>query len=64
VGDHPVAVVLVAGQQVGPALVADRAPVVQDQLAVAAARVGEVHLEAALDPGMGEKRSTRGAHSK
>ena len=55
---------LVAGQQVGPALVADRAPVVQDQLAVAAARVGEVHLEAALDPGMGEKRSTRGAHSK
>ena len=54
VGHHPVAVVLVAGQQVGPALVADRAPVVQDQLAVATRRVGEVHLEAALDLDRGE----------
>jgi hypothetical protein len=64
VGDHPVAVVLVAGQQVGPALVADRAPVVQDQLAVAAARVGEVHLEAALDLDGGEAVDPGRAHSK
>jgi len=54
VGEHPVAVVLVAGQQVDPALVADRAPVGQHQLAVPAARVGEVHLEAALDLDEGE----------
>ena len=54
VGDHPVAVVLVAGQQVDPALVADRAPVGQDQLPVPAGRVGEVDLEAALDLDGGE----------
>jgi hypothetical protein len=51
---HPVAVVLVAGEQVDPALVADRAPVGQDQLPVPAGRVGEVHLEAGLDLDGGE----------
>jgi hypothetical protein len=49
VGHHPVAVVPVAGQQVDPALVADRAAVGQDQLTAPARRVGEVHLEGALD---------------
>jgi hypothetical protein len=49
VGHHPVAVVLVPGQQVDPALVADRPPVGQDQLPAPAGRVGQVHLEAALD---------------
>jgi hypothetical protein len=54
VGDHPVAVVLVAGQQVDPAPVADRAPVGHDQLPPPAARVGKVHLEAGLDLDGGE----------
>ena len=59
VGHHPVAVVLVPGQQVDPALVADRAPVGQDQLPVPAGRVGEVHLEAGLDLDGGEAVDAR-----
>ena len=54
VGDDPVAVALVAGQQVDPSLVTDGAPVGQDQLPVAPGRVGEVHLEGVLDLDGGE----------